>query len=189
MTTRGSGYTLAPTVGFSAGTGAGSAVLASGGRVESFDIQTGGAGYTSPTITIDPAPQTAFSASTTTVDTTANTIALSGHPFETGNQVTFDASTLDASAVAVGGLTDGNTYYIIRVDDDTIKVAASLSDANGGTAISLTSAGSGSQYFQGEQAVAGAVTVSAGAITAIAITNKGSGYNACLLYTSPSPRD
>ena len=178
MTTRGSGYTLAPTVGFSAGTGAGSAVLASGGRVESFDIQTGGAGYTSPTITIDPAPQTAFSASTTTVDTTANTIALSGHPFETGNQVTFDASTLDASAVAVGGLTDGNTYYIIRVDDDTIKVAASLSDANGGTAISLTSAGSGSQYFQGEQAVAGAVTVSAGAITAIAITNKGSGYNA-----------
>ena len=178
MTNRGEGYTATPTVGFSTGTGAGTAQLASGGRVESFDIQTGGAGYTSPTIAIDPAPQSAFSASSTTVSTTADTVTISGHPFETGDQVLYDATTLDGAAVAIGGLTTATNYYVIRVDDDTIKLASSLSNANAGTALPLSTVGSGSQFFKGEDAVAGAVTVSAGAITAIAITNKGSGYNA-----------
>ena len=48
--------------------------------------------------------------------------------------MTFDASTLDATAVAPTGLTDGSTYYAIRVDKDLIKVASSLSNANAGTA-------------------------------------------------------
>ena len=177
ISNRGEGYTASPTIGFSSGTAAGTVILSAGGRVESLEVQTGGAGYTSPTVAIDPAPQSAFSASSTTVSTTANTIAISGHPFETGDQITYDTTTLDASAVAIGGISAG-TYYAIRVDDDTIKVASSLSNANAGTEVPLSTVGSGSQFFKGEDAVAGAVTVSAGAITAIAITNKGSGYNA-----------
>ena len=179
ITTRGEGYTEVPTVAFSSGTGQGTVQLANGGRVEAITVQAGGTGYTTATVsaTIDPPPQTAFSASATTVDLTANSIALSGHPFETGDQITYDTTTLDATAVAVGGISAG-TYYAIRVDDDTIKVASSLSNANAGTAVPLTSVGSGSQFFIGEQAVLGTISVSAGSITAIAVTNKGSGYNA-----------
>ena len=173
---RGEGYTTPPTVAFSAGTGAGDAVLATGGRVEGFEIQTGGSGFSnSPTIAIDAPPQLAFVASSTTVDTTANTISITSHPFETGDTITYDTTTLDSNAVAIGGISAG-TYYAIRVDDDTIKVASSASNANAGTALSLTSIGSGSQFFTGVQAVAGAVTVTAGEITAIAVSNKGSGY-------------
>ena len=61
-----------------------------------------------------------------------------------GDQATFDATQLDATAVAPTGLTDGSTYYMIYVDANTVEVAANLSDANAGNAINLTASGSGS---------------------------------------------
>ena len=107
--------------------------------------------FTSPTLVVDEAPQAAF-ASSDTVDTTANSVNVATHPFETGDQVLYDATTLDATAVAIGGLTSGQNYFAIRVDGDNIKLASSLANANNGTAISLSGSPSGSQFFQGEQA-------------------------------------
>ena len=177
INTRGSGYTTQPTVVFSAGTATGNAVLANGGRCESIDILDGGTGYSaSPTVTISEAPQIAFSANNIAIIIADNTLTLTAHPFETGDAVLFDSSTIDATAVAPTGLTDQTTYYIIRVDNDTIKFAASLSDANSGNAINITAEGSGSMFIKGTDATVGAITVSAGAITAIAVATKGSGY-------------
>ena len=182
INTRGSGYTVQPTVAFSAGTATGNAVLANGGRCESIDILDGGTGYSaSPTVTISEAPQIAFSANNIAIIIAADTITLTAHPFETGDAVLFDSSTIDASAVAPTGLTDQTTYYIIRVDNDTIKLAASLSDANSGNAIDITAEGSGSMFLQGTNATVGAITVSAGAITAIEIR-----YSQRLMISSSS---
>ena len=90
--------------------------------------------------------------------------------------MTFDASTLDATAVAPTGLTDGSTYYAIRVDKDLIKeVASSLSNANAGTAENITAAGTGQAFFQGRTATV-TFTHTGGVIDAYTITDAGSGY-------------
>ena len=174
LTNRGSGYTAEPTVAFSSGTAVGDAVLATGGKVEAITISDGGTGYTSGTISVavDPATQNNFTASSTFVSTSANTVTLSGHPLETGDEVTYN----NGGGTSIGGLTSTSNYFVIRVDNDTVKLAANLSDANAGNAISLTSFGSGTHYFQGQTAVLGTPVISAGVIQSIAVTSKGSGY-------------
>ena len=150
--------------------------------IQSISIINGGTGYTSGTITVtvDDPPQNTFVADevlngVATVDTTANTIKIDNHYFETGYQMTYDITTLDASATAIGGLSAG-TYYAIKVDSNTIQVASSLSNANNGTALSLSAGGTGTQFFIGIQAVL-TPTVSSGVITAVAVTNGGTGYS------------
>ena len=188
MDTVGSGYTVAPEVAFSTGDAVGTSVLGLGGIIQSIDIINAGSGYTSGTITldIDPPPQNTFIADqvnngVAVVDTTANTIEVTNHYFETGYQMTYDVTTLDGTATAIGGLSAG-TYYAIKVDANTIKVASSQSNANAGTALSLSSGGTGTQFFQGIQAVA-TPTVSAGAITAVTVNNGGTGYSSTATLT------
>ena len=178
VTNRGEGYTQTPTLAFSTGSGAGSVILANGGRIEATNILDGGTGYTSGTIsiTIEAPSITAFTAGSTVVSTANNTISLTLHPFETGDLITYDATTTDPTATAIGGLTTATNYYAIRVDKDTIKVALNATNANNGTAIPLSAAGAGSQFFQGQQAVLGTPTISAGVITALPVTTKGTGY-------------
>lgn len=57
---------------------------------------------------------------------------------------TGQAVVLTTSGTAPGGLTAGNTYYVIRLTSTTIKLAASRADAVAGTAINITSTGTGS---------------------------------------------
>jgi len=179
LTNRGGSYTVAPTVAFSgSGGGAATVSLGNAGKILSVDVVSGGADYAGPTITFDPPSQQSFSASSTTVITsgsTANQITVSDHTFETGDVMTYDATTLDATATAIGGLTSGNTYYAIYIDKDTIKVAASLSDANAGTAVTLSSSGSGSMFFLGATAT-GTVSQTGGVIDGVTVTSAGSGY-------------
>jgi hypothetical protein len=75
--------------------------------------------------------------STSVVSTSAETIEIRGTSFVTGDAVVY------TSTGAIGGLTSGTTYYVIRVDSDTIKLASSLSNANAGTAINLSAVGTG----------------------------------------------
>ena len=67
------------------------------------------------------------------------------------------------------------TYYAIRVDSNTIKVASSQANANAGTALSLSGTPSGFQFFIG---VTATVTVgqTGGVIDTITVTNPGTGY-------------
>ena len=72
------------------------------------------------------------------------------HGCETGDIIYYNKG---ASSAAIGGLTHGTDYYIIKVDDNTIKLAATYDNALTETSIDLhTSVGDGAhqiyKYFQ-----------------------------------------
>ncbi len=71
-----------------------------------------------------------------------NTLTLSNHRFVTGQKVTY---THGGGAV-IGGLTSGNSYYVIKVDQNTIELASSAANVITGTEIDLTSLGTGSSH-------------------------------------------
>ena len=189
LTNRGNLYTIAPTVTLSGGgvvsDGDATATLGQAGVLQNITIQTGGTGYSTISATVAAPQQNQFTgdanytdaanAQQPVVDTTTDTIYVPNHSFETGMEMTYDATTLDATAVAVGGLTTATTYYAIRVDKDLIKVATSLSNANAGTAQALSGTPSGQQFFQGRTATV-TFTHTGGVIDAYTITDAGSGY-------------
>jgi len=101
------------------------------------DSDNAGKSYDIPTVHLDKT----FAASA--VNTTAETITIASHTLVTGNPVTYQEGSS-----AVAGLTDNTVYYVIRVDDDTIKLATSNANANAGTAINLTSQGGGTHTLE-----------------------------------------
>ena len=87
---------------------------------------------------------TSFTASSSTVSTSANTITISSHGLSTFDRATYDVN----GQTAIGGLSDDTTYYVIKVDANTFKLATNYTNAVAGTAISLTSvSGSTTQKF------------------------------------------
>jgi hypothetical protein len=87
---------------------------------------------------------TSFTASSSSVSTTNNTITISTHGLSTFDRAKYDRN----SQTAIGGLTDGTEYYVIKVDANTFKLATNYANALAGTAISLTSVtGSTTQKF------------------------------------------
>ena len=87
---------------------------------------------------------TSFTASSSTVSTSANTITLSSHGLSTFDRATYDVN----GNTAIGGLSNGTLYYVIKVDANTIKLATNYTNCVAGTPISLTSVtGSTTQKF------------------------------------------
>ena len=70
-----------------------------------------------------------------------NTLTFNNHRFVTGQKVTYN----DGGGTAIGGLSDGS-YFIIKEDQNTIKLASSASNAAAGTAINLTSGAAGGSH-------------------------------------------
>ena len=99
-----------------------------------------------------------------------HTHTISGHGFLTGDRLTYSA----ASGTAITGLTDGTTYFAIRVDDNTIKLATSSANAVAGTQVTFTGAGNNSQTFSGPQPPF--VATSSVSSTNDTITMTGHGY-------------
>ncbi len=93
-------------------------------------------------------PATDFSGAETTpgvagkVDLTADSATITAH-----GQVTGVKGQLTTSGGLPTGLSTSTDYFIIRVDADTVKFAASLALAVAGTAIDLTGYGTGTQTF------------------------------------------
>jgi hypothetical protein len=111
----------------------------------------------STTFTVNPIDYE-FDAATVSADTI--NIA-SGHKLQNGAQITYNSN----GQTSIGGLTNGDSYYVIVVDDEYIQLAANLDDFNSGTAIALT-AGSfthkiESQTISGVSEAAGTVQTSA----------------------------
>ena len=75
------------------------------------------------------------------VSISGDTLTFNNHRFVTGQKVTYN----DGGGTAIGGLSDGS-YFIIKVDQSTIKLASSASNATAGTAINLTSGAAGSSH-------------------------------------------
>ena len=77
----------------------------------------------------------------TKVDLAANTIDLgANHGLKTGDAVVYSKGT----GTVIGVLEDGKTYYVITDGPSKVKLATTAANANKGTFIDLTTAGTGS---------------------------------------------
>ena len=79
---------------------------------------------------------------TDVVSISGDTLTFNNHRFVNLQRVTY----ADGGGTAIGGLTDGTAYFIIKVDQNTIKLATSSSNAAAGTAIDLTSGAAGGSH-------------------------------------------
>lgn len=172
----GSKYVEVPTVTIDApGTGTQAEATASiaGGKVTIINVTVPGNGYTSvPLVTISN-PQITFNAATSLNDVT-ETISYTGHRLVTGDAVVYD----NGGGTSIGNLTDGNTYYIIKVDDDSFQLATSSINATNGTYINLTD-GVGSDHtltLTSGAATATAILGTGGEIVGYSIDDAGTGY-------------
>lgn len=76
------------------------------------------------------------------VDLSANTITKTNHNLQTGVAVTYS----NGGGTSIGGLTSGNTYYVIRISSSVIKLASSYANAIALSAIDLTSGAVGTSH-------------------------------------------
>jgi len=79
---------------------------------------------------------------TDVVSISGDTLTFNNHRFVNLQRVTY----ADGGGTAIGGLTDGTAYFVIKVDQNTIKLATSSSNAAAGTAIDLTSGAAGGSH-------------------------------------------
>ena len=80
------------------------------------------------------------------IDADADTITITGHPYKTGDLVSpvLTATTgVTATAPAIG-----TAYYVIYVDNNTIALATSLTNAKAGTKAALTAGSAADVYLQ-----------------------------------------
>ena len=83
-----------------------------------------------------------FTANTTIVNGTNNTITLSSHGLATNDPIYYYAA-----ANPITGISSGSLYYVIRTDANTIKLATTAARSAAGTAISLTGPSTASTQF------------------------------------------
>ena len=76
------------------------------------------------------------------VSTSNETITYNDHRFVQGQRVKYG----NGGGSDIGGLTNNSFYYVIKNDKNSIKLATSANNANTGTAINLTSTGSGTAH-------------------------------------------
>ena len=131
------------TAGFAAVSGASTATAAvSGGKVTGFTITSVGGSYTAPpSITVAAPSATTFNGASA-VDPATDRITITSHPYNTGDKVTYN----DGGGTAITGLTDGQTAFVIKVNANTVELAASADDAGAGTAIDITADGVGASH-------------------------------------------
>ena len=67
----------------------------------------------------------------------SNQITITAHGWLTGDSVVYDRN----GNAALTNLTDGSTYYVFKIDADTIKLATTAANAVAGTAITLSATG------------------------------------------------
>lgn len=82
---------------------------------------------------------------TFTANATTNEITIVGHGLVTGDG---PATPRNVGGALPGGLAALTDYWLIRIDNDTLKIATSSSNAMAGTAIDLTTSGSGTNILE-----------------------------------------
>ena len=79
---------------------------------------------------------------TAVVSQSADTITLNNHRFLTGSRVTYT----NGGGGDIAGLSNGTVYFTIKVDHNTIQLAANASDAAAGNKINITGTGTGAAH-------------------------------------------
>jgi T4-like virus Myoviridae tail sheath stabiliser len=77
----------------------------------------------------------------TAVNVADNTIAIPSHNLRTGQSVNYSMGS--GTVIGSTGISNNGTYYAIKVNNNTIKLASTKSLAEAGTALDITSVGSG----------------------------------------------
>jgi hypothetical protein len=139
----GSGYVEAPGVSFTGGGGSSAAATAyiSGGKVTNIQVTNTGSSYETVPAVVIQVP--VLSTPTSTVTAAANTITYNNHGQLTGDAVTYK----NGGGSSIGGLSTDTVYYVIKTNNNTIKLAASAGDAANTIEIDLTTTGNDNQYF------------------------------------------
>lgn len=152
-------------------------------KLTSVPLTDGGFGYTSTSAITIAAPAAVTFDGATGVDDTTEEITLTSHPFATGDKVVYS----NGGGTSIGGLTDADEYYVIKVDANTIQLAASLADAIAGTEIDLTDGVGAAHTLTGETATVAVTFGPLGSIATITVTNPGSGYASAPSVTVADP--
>ena len=151
------------------GTQATASSTISGGRLATVTVTNVGSDYQStPTVTVAAPAEQTFNAQSA-VSTANDTITITGHLLQTGDQVTYS----DKGGTTLANLTDAGAHFVIRVNANTIKLATTAANAEDGVAIDLTA---GSSENHGLTGVTATVTASRG-LGETAIDNKREGYH------------
>lgn len=140
----GTGYTEAPTVliaeSESEDTAEATATI-SGGVVTAITVTNQGEGFdTAPVVSIDNPRRTILASA---VNTTTEIITYAAHGLVTGDTIKY----YNNGGTTLAGLANNTTYFAIRLDANSFRVAASLAFATAGTSINLTGTGNDAQYF------------------------------------------
>jgi hypothetical protein len=92
-----------------------------------------------------PPSDISFNAATD-VNLTTNVFTKSNHGLLTGRKVIYDRN----AGTAIGGMTDGNYYYIVKIDNNTFTLSSSsdIECSGVGTPVDITSLGTGTQLFK-----------------------------------------
>ena len=136
-----------------------------------------------PTVTI--AAPTARTITQANINETTDVFTATGHNMRTGTKLTYTSNGTNIQHSG-GTLADSTAVFVIRVDDDTFKIASSLSNAEAGTALDITNDGNDSNSFVGDTATATA-TISGGKVTGFTITDVGSDYQSAPSVTVAAP--
>jgi hypothetical protein len=152
------------------------------GRVTEVEITDGGAGYASAASVLTFSAPTGISFAGTDVGTATNTIDLSSDVFALGDIVQYSAA-----GNAIGGLSAGQSYYIIDYGPAVVQLANTYTAAVQGSAVDLTSPGSATHFLIGETASGLGVLSLGGEVMDINITDPGCGYSSAPVVTAVAP--
>ena len=166
--TGGTNYTSAPTVGFSGGAGAAGAATIDF-LVDQIEVQSGGQGYASATVSIDDGGGSGASATANLLGSPVDGVTLGS----SGYGYALPVVTLSGNAVARPVITDG------MITGLAIENAGSGYGAPPSVTISAPSAGI--------QAAATATIDANGRVNGFIITNQGTGYGPTATAASPGP--
>ena len=160
--------------------------LAGVDNVTSIAVSSDGGGYASaPSVTV--AAPTARTITQANINETTNVFTVTGHNMRTGTKLTYTSNGTNI-AHSGGTLADSTAVFVIRVDEDTFKIASSLPNALAGTALDITNDGNDSNSFVGDTAT-GTATVSGGVVTGITVTAVGSDYQSTPSVTIAAPAE
>mgnify|MGYP006063183651 FL=1 len=104
----------------------------------------------------------------------------------TGTKLTYTSNGTNI-VTSAGTLADATAVFVVRVSDDTFKIASNLTNAEAGTTLGITNDGNDSNSFVGDTATATA-TVSGGVVTGITVTAVGSDYQSTPTVTVEVPK-
>ena len=102
----------------------------------------------------------------TAVDTTDNVIYLDNHGLAEDQSIVYSTNS-SGNVGAIGGLSNGQTYFVKKLDDDRIQLTTSA----GGDVVSLTSTGDGSAHQFRTQRNSGIGAISVVASVAVGVSD------------------